>query len=175
MVRGGLVKEFRANMRDILFSMDTPRDEVVIRLFIVGGLTRSEVLNLEINNIDFDYFRIKIIREGNGGAVPVPLDGLTMLAIRHYMDEVRPKNSDYNNLLLSFNGNPLDPKEIVRVIDRARRRVGLDFDSNTLRYMAMVSWFIAGTDLDIIFERAGLTVSHKAVARFMNHVQDFSH
>lgn len=86
------------------FLRDKERDFAIISLFLGSGIRLSELVSLEVANIDFKNSRIAIIRKGgNHESVAITIDSL--LAIEHYLiiRNTRYKGAEYSPFLFVSN------------------------------------------------------------------------
>jgi len=164
------IDTFFNEINEVLCLGDNYRDRVIIRLLVLGGLKTGRLLELKVADIDFDNFRFK--GYNNGNPVYIPLDGLSMLCIRLYILKERPQDSEYNNLLLSRKGNPLDIMSIVQILDKYRGVSNVNVDCRTLRLSALAVWLNAGVSLKIVMRRGGYTDSPRQRHRVKRDVLD---
>src|SRR5690554_1361367 len=76
-------------------SINKERDLAIVKLFLYAGLRVSELVNLNLDNIDYDSNSIKFFGKGNKERV-IPLHEDILLAINNYLrlrKEIRIKNN----------------------------------------------------------------------------------
>lgn len=157
-------------INQIISTGRSERDNVILRLIAGAGLKTGELIALRIQDIDVKGSRLRKI--GYDHTVYIPLDNLTLYSIRQYIQNERPSGTKYENLLLTRNGNPITQVELFRVVDRARRKVMMDFNGNTLRYMALGVWYESGVDLETVLQRAGYSRHRNNEYRFKERMQN---
>lgn len=94
------------DLNKILNSIDNntnkgKRDLAIIMLAITTTLRASDIINLKLDNIDFENNIINVIQEKTKNQVILPLMNKTKLALIDYIENARPKNTDYKNVFLS--------------------------------------------------------------------------
>jgi integrase/recombinase XerD len=102
----------QSEMKRLLDAPDTTtalgyRDRTILEVFYSSGIRRSELLNLEVNDLDIDAELLRVnAGKGNKDRV-VPLGKMAVRYLRHYLKTVRPllvkKPTDY--VFLSERGN----------------------------------------------------------------------
>jgi hypothetical protein len=92
-------------VNQFLGSLRTRRDKAMLLLMLLGGLRKSEVIVLNLEDLDFAR-RAVLIREGKGGhqrVASVAPSALTTLL--HYLNEERPRTSS-TRVFLVLKGLP---------------------------------------------------------------------
>ena len=65
------------------------RDGTMLRLLYATGMRVSELVMLDLTDVDFDQARARVVGRG-GRERSVPLDAVTLAALRSYIDTARP-------------------------------------------------------------------------------------
>lgn len=77
------------------------RNFAIIMLGITSTLRASDIINLKLENIDFNNNVITIIQEKTKNEVVLPLMDQTKEALLDYIKNARPSNTNYSNVFLS--------------------------------------------------------------------------
>jgi integrase/recombinase XerC len=91
-------------------------DKAVIELFYSTGMRLSELINLKINDVNFDNMTVKVIGKGNKTRI-IPFGKKAESTIKDYLqirDICNIKKSDF--LFLNTKGNKLYPMNLYRMI-----------------------------------------------------------
>ena len=100
---------------------NTERDIAVVKTFLYGGLRVSELVKLNLNDVDFEDNSIKFFGKGNKERY-VPLHPDVIEAIYNYLphrDEITPKNEDAEKALFrSYWGNRLGVRSVQLLVKK---------------------------------------------------------
>ncbi len=77
------------------------RDYALIMLAITTALRGCDIVNLKLNNIDFENNIITIIQEKTKKEIIIPLMDKTKIALMDYINNARPNNTNYQYVFLS--------------------------------------------------------------------------
>ncbi len=109
-------------------SINKNRDLAIVKLFLYAGLRISELVNLNINDIDFNDNSIKFFGKGNKQRY-VPLHHDVIRAIKDYTPErkeIEFKNSDAEKaLFISRHGNRISHRCIQLFVKKYAKMSGL--------------------------------------------------
>ena len=118
------------------------RDFAITTLFLNCGLRLSELVGINIPDIEFDECRMTVIGKGNKERT-IYLNNACMKAISQYLNNARPKeNIKYdskNALFLSERRERISRRTVQLVIEKALRTAGLDtqkYSVHKLRHTA---------------------------------------
>ncbi|MFW6281414.1 MAG: site-specific tyrosine recombinase/integron integrase [bacterium] len=104
------------------------RDLAIVKLFLYSGLRLSELVNLNITEIDFDDYSIKFYGKGNKQRY-VPLHKDVVQAIKDYIperNEIQPKNDEAEKaLFLSRHGKRISPRTIQLFVKKYAKKANL--------------------------------------------------
>ena len=93
------------------------RNKAIMELLYSSGLRISELINLELANIDLDEDLIRVMGKGSKERI-VPLGDYAIEAISTYINDYRPllnkKNSSY--IFLNNRGYPISRQFIFKTI-----------------------------------------------------------
>ena len=120
------------------------RDYAIITLFLNCGLRLSELVGLNIQDIDFKEYRLTVIGKGNKERT-IYLNRACVKAIQDYL-EVRPKESvkadnknSHKALFLSKRHTRISNRTVQYIVERELRKAGLDtskYSTHKLRHTA---------------------------------------
>ena len=98
------------------------RDKVILSILYSSGLRVSELVNLLINDIDFDERTIRIRGKGDKDRI-VLFDKDTKELIEQYLN-IRDSDSEY--LFINKNGNKLSSRYIQLMIKKYAKEAGIE-------------------------------------------------
>ncbi|MCL1804425.1 MAG: site-specific tyrosine recombinase XerD [Clostridiales bacterium] len=149
----------------ILDSMDPPgsladiRDMAILELLYAGGLRASELLSLQLRDLDLDLGYLRCIGKGNKERI-VPIGGKAITAIRNYLTSCRPvaaADPGERAVFLNRRGKPLSRQWLWGMVrDRAGRAgIQAQVSPHTFRHSFATSLLIGGADLRSVQELLG--------------------
>ncbi len=122
-------------------SRNHERDFTIITLFLNCGLRLSELVSINIKDIDFNEYTLNVIGKGNKERV-IYLNEACMKAISEYLS-VRPKNvkkqEDKDALFLSERNERIGRRTVQYVVKKELAKAGLDttkYSTHKLRHTA---------------------------------------
>lgn len=135
------------------------RDKAALELMYATGVRVSELVNLEIGNLNLEIGFIRCIGKGNKERI-VPVGKEAQSALRRYIDKVRPKllkESSPTPLFLSRLGKKISRQSFWKMIKRYTRLAGIkkDIAPHTLRHSFATHLLERGADLRIVQEMLG--------------------
>jgi site-specific recombinase XerD len=152
-----------AETSDLLGSMpvSTPlqlRDRAMFELAYSAGLRAQELVDLDLDSLDFDGEELRV--EGKGGRTRVvPAGEPAWRALRDYIERGRPalEQGPERALLISRSGRRLSTSDVRRRLDLAVRRsaLGSGVSPHTLRHSFATHLLEGGADLRSIQELLG--------------------
>lgn len=161
---------FQEEMIELLDSIEIQddlgvRNKAMLELMYASGLRCSEVVNLQVNDIDFNQMIILV--HGKGGKDRyVPFHEYARDWLIKYIDEARNnlmiKNEGHNFVFVNKNGNPLTNRGIENIVDR----ITFKYDAtkkihpHTIRHSFATHLLNAGADIRTVQELLG----HKNLA-----------
>lgn len=145
------------------------RDYAIITIFLNCGLRLSELVGINISDINFDDCKLNVIGKGNKERT-IYLNKACMNAIRAYLD-VRPKVAikvdDKNSqkaLFLSKRHERISNRTVQYIVDKELRKAGLDtskYSTHKLRHTAATLMYQYGNvDIRALQELLG----HESIA-----------
>lgn len=135
---------------------DFARDRTIILLLIMSGLRLSEIVGLDIQDVDFERGSIKVMGKGRKERL-VPMNRAARQVLTEWMAQrpVSTKGSDA--LFLSRDGDRISPRSVQYLVRRAARAAGLDprISPHKLRHTFATSLYAEAVDLRDIQELLG--------------------
>jgi integrase/recombinase XerC len=134
------------------------RDKLIIDLFYTTGIRRSELISLQISNVDLVNKTIKVIGKRNKERI-IPLLSIIIQGIKVYLIERKqlPLIVDTNNLILLSNGNKGNETFVYRLINDYFSNVSekVKKSPHMLRHTFATHMLNHGADLNSIKELLG--------------------
>ena len=134
------------------------RDKAILELLYSSGLRVSELINLELSNVDLDSCLIRVMGKGRKERI-VPLGDYAIDALTIYINDYRylinKKNNNY--LFLNKSGDRISRQFIFKTIKRKVSKKGIkkNVSPHTLRHTFATHLLNNGADLRIIQELLG--------------------
>lgn len=134
------------------------RDKAILELLYSSGLRVSELINLELSNVDLDSCLIRVMGKGRKERI-VPLGDYAIDALTIYINDYRylinKKNNNY--LFLNKSGDKISRQFIFKTIKKEVSKKGIkkNVSPHTLRHTFATHLLNNGADLRIIQELLG--------------------
>ena len=148
------------------------RDRAVVEILFGCGLRRTELLALDVPDVDLAGGTLAI-RQGKGGqSRTVPLAGAAWKTLRDYLDRFRPllvAQVSEPALLISVRGRRLDPTTLVHRLKRLARTAHLDARTtpHAFRHGYATALVQGGADLRVVQDLLG----HRSLASTERYTQ----
>jgi len=107
------------------------RNRAIISVFIDTGLRLSELAGMKLSELDPKLYQVRVMGKGAKMRV-VPLQGEARKALRRYLTQAREPSG--NEVWKTDRGEPLSPHSIQVMIDRLKRRAGVNSDGGIHRF-----------------------------------------
>ncbi len=141
---------------------DTPavyRDRAILEVMYACGLRASEVVGLEMTDIDTHEGMLRARGKGNKERI-VPLGRQAIHAIEQYLRLGRPtlvKGRPEKALFVNFRGGPLTRQGLYKIVQGHARTAGLEdrMSPHTLRHSFATHLLAGGCDLRSVQEMLG--------------------
>jgi len=138
------------------------RDRAILELLYASGLRVSELVGLEIGDIDFDKGFVLVYGKGAKERI-VPTGRTALTAITNYLELSRPRlYSKYSGrphriLFVNKTGGPLTDRSVRRIIDKYVELLALNkkVSPHTLRHTFATHLLEHGADLRSVQEMLG--------------------
>lgn len=149
------------------------RNKCMLELLYGTGLRISELINLEINDIDIINCTIRSIGKGDKERI-VPINDYVIEALKDYLDQ-RPlllKNKNTQKLFLNSRGDKITREGFFKVLKKLLLEKGLNpnVSPHTLRHSFATHLLEYGADLRIIQEMLGH--SDISTTRIYTHISN---
>lgn len=135
------------------------RNKAILEVMYATGARISEVINLELNQIDFEECIIRVVGKGKKERI-IPLDDVAIEALNNYINNYRPfliKNETCNYVFLNKNGEKISRQMIFKILKNLANKVGItkEISPHTLRHSFASNLLNNGADLRVIQELLG--------------------
>jgi len=135
------------------------RDKAFLELMYATGLRASEVVNLNIGDVNLDLGVLKCLGKGSKERI-VPLGKEAKTAIKRYIDNARPKlikTSSERGLFITRLGRKMSRQMLWKIIKRyaKKARINKEIMPHTLRHSFATHLLERGADLRIVQELLG--------------------
>ncbi len=134
------------------------RDYAILEVLYSTGIRVSELVGLNIHDVNFNNLTLKVLGKGRKERV-VPFGIPARDALDKYLNESRNKFNDKNSsaLFLGQRGNRLNVRQVRRILNKAMSQIenGKEISPHDLRHSAATHMLEAGADLRIVQELLG--------------------
>jgi len=135
------------------------RDKAALELMYAAGLRVSELVNLEIDNVNLEAGFLRCVGKGSKERI-VPIGGQAQSAIRRYIDRSRvsmKRPQSPNALFLSRLGKKISRQSFWKMIKKYAKSAGInkDITPHTLRHSFATHLLERGADLRVVQEMLG--------------------
>lgn len=135
------------------------RNKAILEVMYATGARISEVINLELNQIDFEECIIRVVGKGKKERI-IPLDDVAIEALDNYINNYRPfliKNETCNYVFLNKNGEKISRQMIFKILKNIANKAGItkEISPHTLRHSFASNLLNNGADLRVIQELLG--------------------
>lgn len=127
------------------------RNKAMLELMYSSGLRVSELLNLEVNNIDFNMNLVRVFGKGSKERI-VPIDDIATAYLNEYIEVYRNtllKNKESDILFLNSRGDKLTRQGFFKILKTIAREKGIkkELSPHTLRHSFATHLLNHGADL----------------------------
>jgi integrase/recombinase XerD len=141
---------------------DTPtgrRDRALLELLYGAGLRVSELVGLDVDDVDLDGGTVRVLGKG-GVERDVPIGRYAIDAVRSYLQDARPALASRTSrfaLVLNSRGGRLSRQGASLVLARAARAAGIErpLSPHTLRHSFATHLLEGGADVRVVQELLG--------------------
>lgn len=136
------------------------RDRAMLELLYATGIKVSELINIDIEDINLNNGLLRCKTKTHERVVPIGKKA--SVAVGRYIEEVRPKlvfNEEIKTLFLNRNGTPLSRQGFWKILKRYGTEAGINKDITpySLRHSFAVHLLENGADLEAIRQLLGHT------------------
>lgn len=139
------------------------RDYCIITLFINCGMRLSELVGLNMQDVNLDERTMRLLGKGNKERI-IHINDACALSIVQYIGERKPSPTEPNALFLSKRGTRITNRRVQQIVDNALRDSNLDnqgYSTHKLRHTAATLMYQYGkVDTLILKEILG----HKSIS-----------
>lgn len=135
------------------------RDKAMLELLYATGIKVSEIISINIGDIEFELGILKIV-EPNDIRI-VPIGDLAMKALNHYLDNYRKENTNINllkePLFVNFSNKALTRQGVWKIIKSYGKKAGIKkvITPHTFRHSFAVHLINNGANIETVQELLG--------------------
>ena len=133
------------------------RDRAILEFMYSSGLRASEIINLKLNDINFEAGFITVIGKGSKQRV-VPMNERAMKSLKKYINELRPsilKKKTSPNLFIAKGGKPMTRQRLWQLIKLYSEGLPIKISPHTLRHCFASHLLDGGADLRALQKMLG--------------------
>ena len=135
------------------------RNKAMLEVLFATGTRISELINMELNQIDYDECIIRVLGKGKKDRI-IPIGNTALKYLRLYIDEYRKfilktKNSNY--VFVNKDGNKISRQGFFKILKKITKESGInkEISPHTLRHSFATYLLNNGADLRVIQELLG--------------------
>jgi len=136
---------------------EAKRDEAILQLLYASGMRVSELVSLNLENIDVDEGSVRCLGKGQKERI-IPIHQRASQAVREYMEESRPRlaNRTETALFVNARGERLTRQGLWQILKEYALAAGLKgITPHTLRHSFATHMLNGGADLRSVQELLG--------------------
>ncbi|MBU3716152.1 MAG: tyrosine recombinase XerC [Candidatus Nanopelagicaceae bacterium] len=135
------------------------RDLAIVELLYGTGIRVSELVGVDLQDIDRERLTLRVIGKGNRERV-VPIGNPAMRSIDSWLEKARPSFANHlssNALFIGSRGKRIDPRVVRDVVYEATQAIGKEIKvgPHALRHSAATHLLEGGADLRTVQEILG--------------------
>ncbi len=133
------------------------KESAIIELLYSAGIRVSELVNLNIKNVDLSQKLIKVFGKGSKERL-VPINQKCVDKIKKYLKQreiISLKFNSNNNLFLEDNGKPVTRQKVYKIIRRQGELINKKISPHTMRHSFATHLLENGADLRVVQELLG--------------------
>ncbi|PTG08851.1 site-specific tyrosine recombinase XerD [Staphylococcus chromogenes] len=135
------------------------RDRTMLELLYATGIRVSELINIEVEDVNLLMGFVKVFGKGNKERI-IPLGETVIELLKTYIENVRPqllKKQVTHTLFLNMQGKPLTRQGIWKIIKQTGAKAGIQkrLTPHTLRHSFATHLLENGADLRAVQEMLG--------------------
>lgn len=136
----------------------TPLDYAIVELLYSSGIRVSELVNLEMKNLDFDQNMIKVFGKGSKERM-VPIGKKCIKILKNYLKKRELIALKYNSkpyLFLDSNGKKITRQKVYKIVHSLGENViDKEISPHTIRHSFATHLLENGADLRVVQELLG--------------------
>ena len=134
----------------LLENIDSTRDRALLELIYSSSLRASEAMGLNMEDINFEHLKIKIVRKG-GKTAYVPITQRAVKYLKIYIE-----NRTEGAVFLNKYGSRLSTRSLQTIVKKyAMRNIFKDISPHTLRHTKATHLINSGMDIRILQKLLG--------------------
>ena len=132
------------------------RDRAILELLYASGLRVSELVSLDLGDVDLSGQVVRVVGKGNKQRL-APFGAQAACALRRWFDASRKLRREGEALFLNLRGGRLTDRSVRRILDRRLREAAIHahMSPHALRHSFATHMLGAGADLRAIQELLG--------------------
>lgn len=135
------------------------RNKAMLELMYSSGLRVSELINLNVNDIDLENDTVKIFGKGSKERI-IPINDYAKKSLKEYLISHRKelfKHGENNYLFLNNHGNKMTRQGLFKILKKIaiEKNIKTEFSPHTLRHSFATHLLKYGADLRSIQELLG--------------------
>lgn len=99
------------------------RDQLILEVLYATGIRVSELVNLQLTDLDEEMMLLKVLGKGNKERI-VPFGSFALKSLREYLPLRRQHAKDHDFLLINQQGGPLTARGVRYVLNDIIKRTG---------------------------------------------------
>lgn len=156
-------------------STDSKRDYCILTLFLNCGMRLSELVGLDIRDIDFTEKRLKVLGKGNKERM-VYLNSACLDALNSYLEDrtANKKAAAEPALFISNQNKRISKRRVQQIVENSLREAGLDgkgITTHKLRHTAATLMYQYG-DADVLTLKELLGHASVSTTEIYTHLSD---
>ena len=133
------------------------RDKALLELLYATGMRVTELIELDVENVNIEVGYINCIHNGKARVIPIYADAAK--ALKNYLTKARPRMTEEKNgaLFINCNGGRLSRQGFWKIIKRYKEQAKItkEITPHTLRHSFAVHLLENGADLKSLQEMLG--------------------
>lgn len=127
------------------------RDRAILELMYSSGLRRTEVMTLQLKDVDFCQRQVYVLGKGNKEAI-VPFGNRALNHLKNYLYFGRPQlvKGDQEALFITHRGGAMRMSGFGCMITKYAHQTGIAFSSHMLRHSCATHLLKNGADIRMI-------------------------
>ena len=129
------------------------RNKLIIYLLLDSGVRVSELVDIKVNDINYEERIIKVLGKGNKERF-VFFTSKTLEILNSYLS-IRNSKALVDNLLINYKGEKLSVRYVQKIVKEIGEKIGLDLHPHLLRHTFATDLLNHGLDIRLIQELLG--------------------
>ena len=140
-------------------TLEAKRDRAMLELLYASGMRVSELVSLNLGDVDLENGYVRCLGKGNKERV-IPIYQQAVLSVKEYVEENRPQlahNKDEKALFLNLRGDRLTRQGFWQILKGYAKSANLEVEvtPHTLRHSFATHMLSGGADLRSVQELLG--------------------